>query len=153
MPSKRVTRSIPDSEAWAVKLKELRPSHPLLPVNIREVAFFETIEQWEGVFEVLGLRELLGLGILDASLHEGRERLVVVFVPSRLQLCECSSLHLVENNRITVHVDRMGWAGFQSQMGSNTATMALELDEPAVIVVAFKVRERVLVIVLGGHSL
>jgi hypothetical protein len=31
--------------------------------------------------------------------------------------------------------------------------MTLELDEPAVIVVAFKVGERVLVIVLGRHSL
>jgi hypothetical protein len=95
------------------KVKELRPGHPLLPVNVREVAFFETIEQWEGVFEVLGLRELLGLGILDASLHEGRECFVVVFVPSRLQLYEYSGLRLVQNKRITVHVDRMGWAGFQ----------------------------------------
>jgi hypothetical protein len=135
------------------KVEELRPGHPLLPVNVRKVAFFEAIEQWEGVFKVLGLRELLGLGVLDASLNEGRERVVVVFVPSRLQLCECSGLRLVENKRITVHVDRMGWAGFQSHMGSNTATMALELDEPAVIVVAFKVRERILVIVLGRHSL
>jgi hypothetical protein len=38
-------------------------------------------------------------------------------------------------------------------VGSDTATMALELDEPAMIVVAFRVREeRILVIVLGRHS-
>jgi hypothetical protein len=53
------------------KVKELRPGHPLLSVGIREIARFETIEQWEGVFKVLGLGELLGLGVLDASLHEG----------------------------------------------------------------------------------
>jgi hypothetical protein len=54
------------------EVKELRQSHPLLPVDIREIALFETIEQWEGVLKILGLGEFLGFGVLDASLHEGR---------------------------------------------------------------------------------
>jgi hypothetical protein len=49
------------------EVKELRPSHPLLPVDIREIALFETIEQWEGVFKILGLGEFLGFGVLDAK--------------------------------------------------------------------------------------
>jgi hypothetical protein len=36
---------------------------------MREIAVFETVEQGKGVFEVLGLSELLGLGIFDAGLH------------------------------------------------------------------------------------
>jgi hypothetical protein len=51
------------------EVEKLRPGHPLLPVGIREIAFFETVEEGKGAFEVLGLSELLGLGILDAGPH------------------------------------------------------------------------------------
>jgi hypothetical protein len=80
-----------------VKLTKLRPSHPLLPVGIREIAFFETVKQGEGMFEVLGLGELLGLGVLDASLHESGKSLVVVFIPTSTGLSEPSGLQYRDN--------------------------------------------------------
>jgi hypothetical protein len=51
-----------------VKLKNWDQATPFCR-SASKIALFETIEQGEGVFEVLGLGEFLGLGILDASPH------------------------------------------------------------------------------------
>jgi hypothetical protein len=105
------------------------------------------------MLEVLRLGELLGLGILDTRPHQSGERLVVVFVPDFLELSELSCLRCIENQRKTVCVDGGYRARFQSEVGSNTTTVALKLDEPSVEVVAFKVGKSILKIVFGGHLL
>jgi hypothetical protein len=62
---------------------------------------------------------------------------VVVLVPELLQLEKLPRLRSAEDQRNAVGIDGRGRAGFQSQMGSNAAAVTLELDEPAVKVVAF----------------
>jgi hypothetical protein len=62
---------------------------------------------------------------------------VVMLVPEFLQLDESSGLSRSEDFRNAVCVDGVSRAGFQSQVGSNAATVTLELNEPAVVVVAF----------------
>jgi hypothetical protein len=60
-------------------------------------------------------------------------------------------LNRAEDLRNVVCVNGIGRAGIESQVGSNAATMTLELDEPIMVIVAFKVRKGILGIRFKVH--
>jgi hypothetical protein len=98
------------------KVEEFGPCDPFLALGVRKIALLQAIEKRKRVLEVLGLRELLSLGILHARLHEGCERLVVVLVPELLQLEKLPRLCSAEDQRNAVGVDgRARWAPMPRQ--------------------------------------
>jgi hypothetical protein len=68
-------------------LAQIRPYHPLLAIGIREIGIREIV-LFETVRNPLGLGELIGIGVHDASLHESGKRLVVMLIPGLLQFDE-----------------------------------------------------------------